>query len=393
MGSAQVRRSGVQVTSRVSRESDEDYVLRWPVDLFKQELAALLNQRDGLDRWGERCELLLADAFALDTPRETFVDLSDSGGGWGAPTSSSPSNQLTRQQRWLAELLRRADHLPIQGERRLYFSERKAGGGAGLLAVATAVSEFSRLVHGLQDRGYFEQRFGKDCVDDPTDVDPAEIIRAQLPRDGLWPLDASRLSQDTELFLDLIEVLYDLVSAPQTRYHHSYGGCGWHHGNFSTRVGRAVYLWEVNRLLTRSILTYRLSDTGEDRGRVVTASDEPRSQLAATLADPDHDATEGTVPHAIALFRARGAGRPEKRSACVALAGILEERRSLLKQHLLRPDEGALFQIANQFAIRHQNARQLANYDEAFLDWIFWTYLSTIDLTNHLLDRPEMADL
>jgi hypothetical protein len=115
------------MTSRVSRESDEDYVLRWPVDLFKQELAALLNQRDGLDRWGERCELLLADAFALDTPRETFVDLSDSGGGWGAPTPSSPSNQLTRQQRWLAELLRRTDQLPIQGERRLYFSERKAG--------------------------------------------------------------------------------------------------------------------------------------------------------------------------------------------------------------------------------------------------------------------------
>lgn len=274
----------------------------------------------------------------------------------------------------------------------MYYSERKAGGGAGLLAVATTASEFNRLVHSLHERGYFEQRFGKDCVDDPTDVEPAEVIRARLPREGLWPVDAGRLSQDTELFLDLIEVLYDLVSAPQTRYHHSYGGCGWHHGNFSTRVGRAVYVCEVNRLLTRSILTYRLSDAGEDRGRVVTASDEPRSELAATLADPDHDSTDGTVPHAIALFRARGAARPDKRSACVALAGILEERRSLLKEHLLRPDEGALFQIANQFAIRHQNARQLADYDEAFLDWIFWTYLSTINLTNHLLDRPEEAD-
>ena len=380
------------MSSSTAREPDEDYALRWPVDLFKQELAALLNQRDALDQWGERCELLLADAFELDTPRETFVDLGDSGRGWGAPTPSSPSNQLTRQQRWLAELLRRADKLPTQGSRRLYYSERKAGGGAGLLAVATTASEFNRLVHSLHERGYFEQRFGKDCVDDPTDVEPAEVIRARLPREGLWPVDAGRLSQDTELFLDLIEVLYDLVSAPQTRYHHSYGGCGWHHGNFSTRVGRAVYVCEVNRLLTRSILTYRLSDAGEDRGRVVTASDEPRSELAATLADPDHDSTDGTVPHAIALFRARGAGRPDKRSACVALAGILEERRSLLKEHLLRPDEGALFQIANQFAIRHQNARQLADYDEAFLDWIFWTYLSTINLTNHLLDRPEEAD-
>lgn len=376
----------------MASEPDEDYALRWPVDLFKQELAALLNQRDALDGWGGRCDLLLADAFELDTPRETFAALRDSGGGWGVPSLAAPFNQLNRQQRWLANLLRRADTLPTQGNRRLYYSERKAGGGPGLLAVTTTASGFSRLVHSLQDRGYFEQRFGKDCVDDPTDVDPAEVIRAQLPREGLWPIDAGRLAQDTELFLDLIEVLYDLVSAPQTRHHHSYGGCGWHHGDFSTRVGRAVYVWEVNRLLARSILRYRLSDTGEDRGRVVTVSNEPLSELATTLADPGQDLTEGTVPHAIALFRARGAGRPEKRSACVALAGILEERRNLLKQHLLRADEGALFEIANRFAIRHQNAQQMANYDDDFLDWIFWTYLSTINLTNHLLDRPDQAD-
>lgn len=34
----------------------------------------------------------------------------------------------------------------------------------------------------------------------------------------------------------------------------------------------------------------------------------------------------------------------------------------------------------------------MANYDDDFLDWIFWTYLSTINLTNHLLDRPDQAD-
>ena len=47
---------------------------------------------------------------------------------------------------------------------------------------------------------------------------------------------------------------------------------------------------------------------------------------------------------------------------------------------MLRGDEGALFQIANRFAIRHQNADQQSNYADAYLDWIFWWYLATVDL-------------
>jgi hypothetical protein len=43
----------------------------------------------------------------------------------------------------------------------------------------------------------------------------------------------------------------------------------------------------------------------------------------------------------------------DRRSAAITLAGVLEERRALLKAELLRDDEGALFQIANRFAIRH----------------------------------------
>jgi hypothetical protein len=69
------------------------------------------------------------------------------------------------------------------------------------------------------------------------------------------------------------------------------------------------------------------------------------------------------------------------------LAGILEERRKLLKQHLFTKDEDALFQIANQFSIRHHNASQRANYDPAFLDWIFWWYAATVELTNQLLSQ------
>jgi hypothetical protein len=92
------------------------------------------------------------------------------------------------------------------------------------------------------------------------------------------------------------------------------------------------------------------------------------------------------VQHAIALFRPRAA-TVERRSAVIALAGILEERRGLLKAELLSKDEAALFQIANQFAVRHQRADQRGDYNPIFLDWLFWWYLDTVQLTDQLLAR------
>ncbi len=53
------------------------------------------------------------------------------------------------------------------------------------------------------------------------------------------------------------------------------------------------------------------------------------------------------------------------------------------------PVAGALFHIANKFAIRHQNEQQLADYDPAFLDWVFWWYLGTVELTNRIIIRQH----
>ena len=64
---------------------------------------------------------------------------------------------------------------------------------------------------------------------------------------------------------------------------------------------------------------------------------------------------------------------------------MLEDRRNLLKAHLFTEDENALFHIANKFDLRHRNDRQHTEYDPAFRDWVFWWYLSTIELTDRLL--------
>ncbi len=66
---------------------------------------------------------------------------------------------------------------------------------------------------------------------------------------------------------------------------------------------------------------------------------------------------------------------------------MLEDRRALLKKELFRSDEGALFRIANDFDLRHQNDEQHTDYAPAFRGWVFWCYLATIELSDRLLNR------
>jgi hypothetical protein len=218
----------------------------------------------------------------------------------------------------------------------------------------------------LAERGYFEQAFEKDCVDDPSTVNLSALIEELTGRPELWSMTPTQLAEDRDQFCDLVEVLHDLVSRPRSGYPHSYAQCGWHHQDFARSAGQTLYRWSVNKLLTRSEMGLRLADSGEDVGRLVEVTDDARAALLVKMTERSDSSTGDRVRHAIALFRARGSTEHDKRSAATALALVLEERRTLLKEQLFTKDEGALFRIANEFAVRHQNASQHPDYDPVF---------------------------
>jgi hypothetical protein len=358
------------------------------------EVAKLLNQRGAKD-WDERCELLLAHAFVRGYeggPVGEFGEIAVASLGsshddpWGAPT---PRQQLTPREQFLRDLMRKADQLQEDtSHRRPYWRERKAGQRTVVvLDNAAVVREFIVLVNELDDSGYFEKRFGKDCVDDPRGDVPDVLIHRELGVEGLWPLEHRRLVDDMDLFLDIVELLHDLVSRPLARWHHDYSGCGWHHVNFEIEPGRVVYRWRVNKILERSDLGLRVAEEGDDIGRLVAVTDDARTQLVHAVVARDDSEPTDQVRHALALFRERSADRNQKRSAVAALALVLEERRhNVLKDALSNSDRGALFDIANNFHIRHQDSKQKRDYDDFYLDWIFWLYLASIELTNRIID-------
>lgn len=157
---------------------------------------------------------------------------------------------------------------------------------------------------------------------------------------------------------------------------------------FPGNLHQILYRWTVNRLLARHGIDLQLAKSGEDVGRLVHVPADGREDLvAAAVGRPSSDGNK--VRHAVTMFRSRTADSEAKRSACIALAGVLESRRPLIKAELLSKDEGALFRIANEFAIRHQDAKQHPDYDEAYLDWLYWWYLATVELTDRLIARSS----
>lgn len=375
-----------------------DYELRWPRALFTRELAALRpttrSARAGsaTKKTDERLEHLLEEAFLGQTPaqdyRHAVTGEADFDGSWTSP-AADPWADPDPADAYLDRLVARLPRLREHHEPRPYWPDRHGRGRDVTTARSGLRLSFAALVAELHQRGYFGRDLPPECVDDRDPVDESAILQTRLGIAQLWPLDPETWDEDT--FLGLVEVFHDLAVRPRERWFHSYSGCGWHYSVFHTDTGRALYRWRINRLLTQAGLDLRLADDGEDQGRLVRRVDDARSELVTqVLQTPDPDVRD-RVDHAVARFRSRTASVHDKRSAIITLAGILEERRALIRAEVGRKDEGALFQLANEFALRHQNRSQQSDYDPAFLDWIFWWYLGTVELTNRLIAREPTA--
>ena len=317
----------------------------------------------------------------------------------------------------------RAVHVPCDGPAR-----QRVGRGRGELAqvrpqsavrqrqqpapAALTVPEckdaFARAVAELVALGYFEEAFGSEC-DDSHD-DPAQKGQQVLAdRLGLeapfWPLTAwadgaSRPTGfqkrwSTEVFFDVIEALDELVARPRQRRWHDFHR-DWDYEDYARGPGQAVYRWRVNELLAGSIALLRLAESGLDAGLLVSKAHDDRDQLADRVLETPDSKDRAEVGHAIKLFRGRDSGREDKRSALTSLGRVLEARRPFVEASLRKKDSAALFQIANEFDLRHRRAdkhdkAQRDDYDEAFLDWIYWWYLGTIELTDTLRTAAETA--
>ena len=259
-------------------------------------------------------------------------------------------------------------------------------------------AEFRRLVlsiyRRLDDEGYFTEAFGQDCVDGGPTVgslgtDLELFFVQKLRKRGLWPIPTKIDGYSEADLFAVIELLFDYVSIPRYKDYHSWDNCGYHYGNFDAHEGKVEFANEINSALRDYGGTYQLSGDGE----IICVADEGLEELVEDpLPELEPANVQSKVAAARSRFRRYGASIDDRRDAVRTLADVLEYLRPELKQILLPKDESDLFNIANNFAIRHHNRSQKDNYDqELWLKGMFYTYLATIRVVVDTLARESQS--
>lgn len=359
------------------------YSLWWPRLFFVAELSNLcsptLEPAEHRD-WVNRVANLLRRSFQSPTPAHRFETIA--WGEWRVHQFQTVNFDDCLQ--WLRELHAAATSNTLGPKP--YFSQRQQGAPSGeTLSLRELSSQIRSVIGQLNQGDYFAEALGFDCAagDCLAHSSPAEELGRLIGKSHLWDNDAGSWSR-ADLF-DFIEVFHDLISLPTNSEFHSYGR-DWHPTEYSRPSGQRLYRQLVNQLLGQSNLDLQIAERGKDTGRIVKRTPEDLAPVIETALD----GTSTDFPElsfAIAEFRKRGGTIENRRSALFTLAGILEKRRRLLKKELLKNDERALFQIANGFYIRHRDADQKADYGPEFLDWIFYWFVSTINLTDKMLTQ------
>ena len=277
---------------------------------------------------------------------------------------------------------------------RRYWSQRHGADG-GRVSLPVACRLFRSLLASLSERGYFQEQIGFSCID-AGDVlgeagpNPEGYALRKTRLEGVWPVTDAALDWDELHLMTAIEFAHDHISRPVAGDFHSYGGCGWHYETFDPAKGQEEFRHEVNSIIGDLGEGFELGVDGEI---VRTAPSGLAALVEAPLPRQSGAITRETLDDAIRKFRTRSSSTSDRRDAVRDLAGVLELLRPKLKTVLMSPDERDLFNIANNFAIRHENGRQRRNYDPAiWLSWMFYFYLATIHAALRLIERQEHPD-
>lgn len=232
----------------------------------------------------------------------------------------------------------------------------------------------------LNSDGYFQKYFGINCEDGYIPGELGEeidaIVFVNLRKDNLYPIYQNLPNYTEDDFFDIIEFLHDHCSKGLNGHYHSWKNCGYHYEEFNDIEGQKHYREMLNPILREYKEGFEISDSGE----ILILSDNGLSNLfEADIPTNDKDNISNKINSAILKFRRHKSTLDDRREAIRELADVLEFLRPAIKQHLNRKDENDIFNIANNFGIRHHNKDQQTEYDKAiWYSWIFYYYLATL---------------
>jgi len=250
---------------------------------------------------------------------------------------------------------------------------------------------FMRTYNLLCDEGYFDENFGSYCVDmgdisgKVADIDLEILLK--IRKQNLWPLQDKIATYSEEDFFDIIEFLHLNISKPIDGSMHNYNDCGMHWETFSKKEGQALFRKKVNEVLGLYEKPFELSE----RGEILHKPEKGFEPIfKADIPSKDKNITS-RINSAITQYRRHAATLDDRRQSVRDLADVLEYLRPKVSNLLTKKDEKDLFNLANNFGIRHHNDKQKNDYDLAlWLSWMFYYYLATIHVLLRKLSNVKI---
>jgi hypothetical protein len=239
---------------------------------------------------------------------------------------------------------------------------------------------FSVTYNKLNTDGYFQKYFGINCEDGYIPGELGEEIEAMifvnLRKDNLYPIYQNLPNYTEDDFFDIIEFLHDHCSKGLNGHYHNWNNCGYHYEEFNDIEGQKKYRELLNPILREYKDGFEISESGE----ILILSDNGLSNLfEADIPTNEKENVSNKINAAILKFRRHKSTLDDRREAIRELADVLEFIRPAIKEHLNKKDENDIFNIANNFGIRHHNKDQQTEYDKAiWYSWIFYYYLATL---------------
>ena len=245
----------------------------------------------------------------------------------------------------------------------------------------------------FEDDVYFQGATGYTCVDYGKKVglwghDIDAFIYTKLKMKNIWPIQENIENFDEPTLFTVIEFLYDYVSEPVNKTYHEWNDCGWHCSKFDKEKGREKFRNEINEILNDYDVSYQLTKEGEIQKMPPTGFESIIEEPAQTD-QPDN--IDKRVENAISKYLRYGSTQDDKKEAIRTLADVLE---FLKTGDIILPsrDDSDLFNIINNFDIRHHNRLQSGDYDkELWYDWMFYTFLASIKMLLKLKETESAS--
>jgi hypothetical protein len=238
------------------------------------------------------------------------------------------------------------------------------------------------------DKNYFRGKTGitQHSLPDPIKYEAAIALDFQP-----FPIDKWAWNVTEDHIFDVIEFLFDYVAKPgklvdmttETGFNYT------DYESYDDQAGQEEFRAKANTFLADYKTGFELTKDG-----IILAigTDGLKHILDAEIIPYDNVNVDSKVQNAIAKWRNRHLLLPEKKEAIRELADVFEwlKKTKRLSTVLDGKDESAIFDIANNFGIRHHDPKQKTNYDKAiWYAWIFHFYLATYHAVIRLLIKKE----